>query len=97
MKQVIDQLRGLWGAFPVVMMEIGGQPDWADTIAMNAEQGKLITGSGDPSELSDCIFVGRPEDAGFVQGDPVHYDGATNRIRGEAAATAFLQAFGDSL
>lgn len=91
---IIDGLRASWGDFPLVIMEIGGQPDWGATIAMNAEHAKLVTGSGDAAELSDCIFVPRPVGAEYTVGDEVHYNGATNRVRGQEAAAAFLAAFG---
>ncbi len=91
---VIDGLRASWGPFPLVIMEIGGQPEWGATIAMNAEHAKLATGSGAAEELADCIFLPRPEGATFIPGDDVHYDGATNRLRGQEAAEAFLATFG---
>ncbi len=91
---VIDGLRSQWGQFPLVIMEIGGQLEWGATAALKAEQMKLATGSGAAEELADCLYVPRPAGATFIPGDDVHYDGATNRLRGQAAAAAFLAAFG---
>ena len=92
-KSIIDTLRASWGDFPVIIMEQGFQVDNPGGEAMKSEQQKLATGSGDPSELTNCIYVERPDGATFIDGDDVHYDGATNRVRGTEAGQAYLANF----
>lgn len=84
---IIDGLRASWGAFPVVIMEVGGVAGTAGVDNMIAEQQKLATGSGDADELARCAYVARPSGAA-LEADNIHFTGTTNLQRGIDAGTA---------
>lgn len=95
----IDRLRTAYGAFPLVIMEIGGDPDSVEgstgpnTTAMILEQQKLATGSGDASELADCAYVPRPT-GWALETDATHFTATTNVVRGQEAAAAMITLLG---
>lgn len=101
LKDRIDRLRTSYGNFPVVIMEIGGDPDSVDgstgpnTTAMILEQQKLATGSGDASELADCAYVPRPT-GWALETDATHFTATTNVVRGQEAAAAMIALLGGS-
>ena len=82
---IFTALRAEFGTFPIVILEIGF--DVAGAATRNAEQLKLVTGSGDPLALPLVAFVPRP--AGWaLEPDAVHYTAPTQRQRGIDAANA---------
>lgn len=88
-RTMIDALRASWGAFPLVILEHGGIPGQTGFDNMQAEHLKSATGSGDVSELADCVYVDRPASAA-LESDNIHYTGTSNRQRGTDAAQAML-------
>ncbi|MTH33059.1 hypothetical protein GL279_00405 [Paracoccus limosus] len=80
----IADLRAEFGDFPVVMMEIGNATPNANQIAQQDAMEALA------GRLARCAYIRRPAGATF-RPDGVHYDQATNRIRGAAAADKLLE------
>lgn len=88
-KTMIDALRTSWGEFPLVIMGHGGIQGQNGFENMKAEHQKSATGSGDVSELANCIYV--PRHAGAVlESDNIHFTGTSNTQRGREAAQALL-------
>lgn len=88
-RSVVLGLRTLWATdFPVVVAEIGD--DAVTSANMIAEQKKLQTGSGSDDSLAHCLYVARPVGA-VLAADGVHFDQATNRVRGADWAEAMLR------
>lgn len=87
----ISVLRGTYGNFPVVMMEMGlnGPELTANAIATMAGLAKLDKDSGDALATPLVKYLPRPAGAGFMS-DNVHYNQAANRARGTAAGNAAL-------
>lgn len=83
-------LRGRYGNFPIVINEIGwADRERSDVANMVASQAKLDSNSGDPLSLPMCKYIPRPAGATFIA-DNLHYDQATQRVRGNLAAESLL-------
>lgn len=85
-------LRGKYGNFPIVVMEIGTvRSAGNNTDLMCIEQAKLDSNSGDALALPRCRYFTRPANA-VLRSDAIHFDQTTCEYRGGQQAAPGLLA-----